>query len=187
MHDEDPLSIRQIQVFVALTEQGSFTKAARYLRLSQSTVSGHISDLERRIGLRLVERDRSGVRPTDAGRMLLRPAREVLRSERSARMAMEELSGLLRGLLVVGGSTLIMALLGRFPILVWAGAALLGWVAGELIATEPSLEPAITALAQALDVGTKLVARAFEVAGALLVISVGWLIARISGNRVGHA
>ena len=68
MHDEDPLSIRQLQVFVALTEQGSFTKAARYLRLSQSTVSGHISDLERRLGMRLVERDRSGVRPTDAGR-----------------------------------------------------------------------------------------------------------------------
>ncbi len=35
--------------------------------------------------------------------------------------------------LIVAGATLIMALLTRFPILVWAGAALLGWIAGELI------------------------------------------------------
>src|SRR5690606_26254787 len=41
--------------------------------------------------------------------------------------------------LVVAGSTLIMTLLTRFPILVWAGAALLGWISGELIATEPVL------------------------------------------------
>ena len=39
----DPLSIRQLEVFVALVEQGSFTKAARHLELSQSTVSGHVS------------------------------------------------------------------------------------------------------------------------------------------------
>jgi YjbE family integral membrane protein len=35
--------------------------------------------------------------------------------------------------LIVAGATLIMALLTRFPVLVWAGAALLGWIAGELI------------------------------------------------------
>lgn len=106
MTQDDPLSIRQLQVFVALTEQRSFTKAARHLRLSQSTVSGHMSDLERRLGVRLVERERSGVRPTEAGKVLLRPAKEVLRAERSARQAVEELSGLLRGVLVVGGSTI---------------------------------------------------------------------------------
>ena len=35
--------------------------------------------------------------------------------------------------LIVAGATLIMALLTRYPVLVWAGAALLGWIAGELI------------------------------------------------------
>ena len=39
--------------------------------------------------------------------------------------------------LVVAGATLIMALLTRFPILVWAGAALLGWIAGELMVERP--------------------------------------------------
>jgi DNA-binding transcriptional LysR family regulator len=115
----DPLSIRQLEVFVALVEQGSFTKAARHLELSQSTVSGHMADLERRLGVRLVERDRGGVRPTPAGRALLKPARQVLLAERGARMAVEELSGLLKGTLLVGGSTipacyLLPALFGRF-------------------------------------------------------------------------
>lgn len=56
--------------------------------------------------MRLVERDRSGVRTTAAGTALLRPAREVLQAERNARMAVAELAGLLKGSLVVGGSTI---------------------------------------------------------------------------------
>jgi DNA-binding transcriptional LysR family regulator len=119
MSVNDPLSIRQLEAFVTLVEQGSFTKAARRLELSQSTVSGHIADLERRLGLRLVERDRSGVRPTPAGRALVTSARQVLAAERGARMAVEELAGLARGALAVGGSTipasyLLPGLLGRF-------------------------------------------------------------------------
>jgi YjbE family integral membrane protein len=39
--------------------------------------------------------------------------------------------------LIVAGAALFMSLLGRFPILVWAGAGLLGWIAGELIAADP--------------------------------------------------
>jgi YjbE family integral membrane protein len=39
--------------------------------------------------------------------------------------------------LIVAGAALIMALLDKFPILVWAGAALLGWIVGEVIATDP--------------------------------------------------
>src|SRR6185312_14949482 len=35
--------------------------------------------------------------------------------------------------LIIAGSALLMALLNRFPILVWAGAGLLGWVAGEIM------------------------------------------------------
>jgi YjbE family integral membrane protein len=39
--------------------------------------------------------------------------------------------------LIVAGAALIMALLDKFPILVWAGAGLLGWIVGEVIATDP--------------------------------------------------
>ena len=41
--------------------------------------------------------------------------------------------------LIIAGAALIMALLSRFPILVWAGAALLGWVAGEMLVSDPWL------------------------------------------------
>jgi YjbE family integral membrane protein len=43
--------------------------------------------------------------------------------------------------LIVAGAALIMALLTRLPLLVWAGAALLGWIAGEVIATDPAVAP----------------------------------------------
>jgi YjbE family integral membrane protein len=42
--------------------------------------------------------------------------------------------------LIVAGAALIMALLDRFPILVWAGAALLGWIVGETIMTDPVIQ-----------------------------------------------
>jgi YjbE family integral membrane protein len=43
--------------------------------------------------------------------------------------------------LIVAGAALIMALLSRLPLLVWAGAALLGWIAGDVIATDPAVAP----------------------------------------------
>jgi YjbE family integral membrane protein len=45
--------------------------------------------------------------------------------------------------LIVAGAALVMALLTRLPILVWAGAALLGWIAGEVIATDPAVAPVL--------------------------------------------
>lgn len=48
--------------------------------------------------------------------------------------------------LIVAGAALIMALLSRLPILVWAGAALLGWIAGDVIATDPVIHPKLDAL-----------------------------------------
>lgn len=58
--------------------------------------------------------------------------------------------------LIVAGAALIMALLEKLPILVWAGAALLGWIAGEVIATDPGVHPKLNELSagplgQALD------------------------------------
>jgi YjbE family integral membrane protein len=48
--------------------------------------------------------------------------------------------------LIVAGAALIMALLTRLPALVWAGAGLLGWIAGEVIATDPIVQPKLHAL-----------------------------------------
>ncbi|MBR0796681.1 YjbE family putative metal transport protein [Bradyrhizobium jicamae] len=48
--------------------------------------------------------------------------------------------------LIVAGAALIMALLNKLPILVWAGAALLGWIAGDVIATDPAVHPKLDLL-----------------------------------------
>jgi YjbE family integral membrane protein len=39
--------------------------------------------------------------------------------------------------IIVAGATVFMAIVNYFPLIIWAGAALLGWLAGELIATDP--------------------------------------------------
>lgn len=48
--------------------------------------------------------------------------------------------------LIIAGAAFIMALLGMLPILIWAGSALLGWIAGEVIATDPAVHPRLQAL-----------------------------------------
>lgn len=48
--------------------------------------------------------------------------------------------------LIVAGAALIMAILDKMPSLVWFGAALLGWVAGEVIATDPAVHPVLESL-----------------------------------------
>lgn len=75
--------------------------------------------------------------------------------------------------LVVGGATAITALLVRYPILIWAGAALLGWVAGELIATEPLLADIMQNVGETLGLTAKGVARVFEVLGVIIVFALG--------------
>ncbi|HRD75293.1 MAG TPA: YjbE family putative metal transport protein [Hyphomicrobiaceae bacterium] len=78
--------------------------------------------------------------------------------------------------LVVAGSTLIMGLLSRWPVLVWAGAALLGWVAGELIATEPVIKPYVAGWATSLGLSAKSLLRVFEIGGALIVVAIAMLL-----------
>src|SRR5260221_8930965 len=78
--------------------------------------------------------------------------------------------------LIVAGAALVMALLDRYPILVWAGAALLGWIVGEVIVTDPVLhgylEPRFGAE------GFHYIELAAAFVGAVLVGAVGGLLRR---------
>jgi YjbE family integral membrane protein len=85
--------------------------------------------------------------------------------------------------LVVFGATLLTWLLDRLPILVWAGSALLGWVAGELIATEPIMQPYLQVAADSLGWSLKLVAFSIKTSGAVLVVVVGWIISKAASRR----
>ena len=48
--------------------------------------------------------------------------------------------------MIIAGAALIMLILDRFPVLVWLGAMLLGWIAGEVIATDPAVQPLLRRL-----------------------------------------
>jgi len=75
--------------------------------------------------------------------------------------------------LIVAGAALIAALLERFPIFVWAGSALLGWIAGQVIATDPVVHGY---LVHAYDVPlARTVEYASAAAGAVLVLIAGGL------------
>lgn len=66
--------LRYLKYAMLAAEHGSFRRAAEILNLSQSTVSRRISLLERRIGIPLFERTRSGARATAAGERFMREA-----------------------------------------------------------------------------------------------------------------
>jgi DNA-binding transcriptional LysR family regulator len=68
----------KLEAFVAVAEGGGLSAAARRLHISQSALSQTINGLERQLGVELVSRSSTGVRPTEAGRTLLQEAREVL-------------------------------------------------------------------------------------------------------------
>jgi YjbE family integral membrane protein len=73
--------------------------------------------------------------------------------------------------LIVAGAALIMSLLDRFPILIWAGAALLGWIVGEVIATDPVVLNYLTSTYGADT--AHMVEYGAAAAGAALVLIVG--------------
>ena len=79
--------------------------------------------------------------------------------------------------LVVFGATMLMRLMERFPIIIVIGAGLLGWVAGEMAATDPVLKEWVDAHAAWLHY-------AAPAAGAAIVVAVGkWLAARAHARR----
>lgn len=74
--------------------------------------------------------------------------------------------------MIIAGAALLMAVLDRFPILVWAGAALLGWIAGEIMIEDPATISWLGA-----ETVHKFVYAA-AAAGALFVVVAGWLLRR---------
>lgn len=82
--------------------------------------------------------------------------------------------------LIVMGATLVMTLLSRFPILIWAGAVLLGWVAGHMLATDPWLvEKYGQATMKSLETPAAIAAGVF-------VLAVGFLMRRRNEAAAGH-
>lgn len=93
------LSLRQLQIFDAITRCGSFTRAAEQLFLTQPTVSMQIKKLEAGLGMPLFEQIGKQVYLTDAGKVLLEHTRHILESFANLEMEIADLQGLKTGVL----------------------------------------------------------------------------------------
>lgn len=91
------MELRQLECFLAVVDEGTFTTAAARLHVVQSAVSSTIKTLERSLGVGLFDRGPGRPTLTDAGRRLLPQARQMLELAATTREAVRtELSGELR-------------------------------------------------------------------------------------------
>src|ERR1700761_4622710 len=109
---------QELSVFVRAAESGSFSQAARELRLSQPSVSRIIGELEARLGVKLLLRTTRKITVTDAGALFLDRAREILAEMEDAEDAargLDSLRGIIRlALPVVYGTREIIPRLPKF-------------------------------------------------------------------------
>ncbi|MEQ8804964.1 MAG: LysR family transcriptional regulator, partial [Rhodospirillales bacterium] len=73
-----PMTLKQLEIFVAVAEQNGFRRASERLNLSQSAVTAHIKLLEAHLGVPLFHRTTRTIRMTEAGENLYRRAGRIL-------------------------------------------------------------------------------------------------------------
>ena len=100
------MNIKQLEVFVAIVETGSFSKGAERACLTQSTASQHVAALEGACDVRLLDRTGRGAVPTEAGKVLLEHARRVLAALQRTEQAVQQFRRAEKVTLVLGASTI---------------------------------------------------------------------------------
>ena len=96
------MELHQLRYFVAVADEGNFSRAATKVRVAQPSLSQQIRKLEAEIGQPLFDRLPRAVVLTEAGRCLLEYARQILASIGDARRSVDELKGKIAGEVAVG-------------------------------------------------------------------------------------
>ena len=101
------MTLRQLEVFLAVAREKSFSRAATRIHSSQPTLSEHVSELEGELGKKLFFRQGRGreVTMTEAGRVFEQYAAAAVSAVEGARQALADLDGLAHGSLLIGAST----------------------------------------------------------------------------------
>lgn len=111
-------SLRQLELFAAVAQTGSFSRAAEQMHLTQPAVSIQVKNLEEAIGLPLFEQIGRRIYLTDAGRELLAFCDEVFQGLARFEMSLADMKGLKKGALRLAVTTtakyFIPRLLGPF-------------------------------------------------------------------------
>ncbi len=101
------MELRQLEYFVAVADEANFTRAAAMLHVTQPGVSAQVRRLERELGQDLLDRAARTVSLTEAGAAALPYARAALAAAAGVQLAVDQLTGLLRGHLNIGTLTSI--------------------------------------------------------------------------------
>lgn len=122
------MTLKQLEVFLAVADTRSFSKGGEAVSLAQSTASQHIRALEDELGARLLDRSATQVSLTEVGRLFYEHAERISRQCREAQDAVRRFQGLEQASLRVGASTIPAAciipdLLGSFSA-AWPGVRL---------------------------------------------------------------
>lgn len=100
------MDFRQLESFISIAKNKSFSKAARELYLTQPTISNHIQNLEKEIGTTLLNRDNRKITLTKAGEIFYDYANKILDLKKSANYSMGEFIGKIEGTIEINASTI---------------------------------------------------------------------------------
>jgi DNA-binding transcriptional LysR family regulator len=99
------LNAHQLNIFTIAAETLSFTEAAKRLHLTQSSVSQHVKSLETQLGTTLFQRQGRTIELTDAGRVLLPLAKDIIKDSIRAEERIKLLDSKVHGHLIIGCNT----------------------------------------------------------------------------------
>lgn len=85
---------------------------------------------------------------------------------------------------IVAGANIIMALLNYFPLIIWAGAGLLGWIAGDVIASDPIIADYAASFGAGAPAKIRLTLSIIGMAGTVGVCLISW--ARVRSPRLDY-
>ncbi|MCC5024427.1 MAG: LysR family transcriptional regulator [Candidatus Synoicihabitans palmerolidicus] len=108
------MELRHLRYYVAVAEELNYRRAAERMRMEQPALSKQIKDLEFDVGARLLNRNTAGVELTDAGRLFLDEARDILERVEDAVGAVREVASGKRGHLTLANVDAISA--GFMPV-----------------------------------------------------------------------
>jgi DNA-binding transcriptional LysR family regulator len=96
------MKLHHLRALLAIAENGSFTRAAAALEMSQSSLSHAVAEVERELGVSLLVRGRQGARLTEVGMRISAHARQALAAVHSIRAEAESTRGMLSGRIRIG-------------------------------------------------------------------------------------
>jgi len=106
------MTLHQLRIFLAVAQTAALTRASKQLGLAQPSLSQQLARLEESVGTRLFDRARNRMELTDAGRVLLRHAQNILKEVSEAEAGLREFAAGKRSIIRIAGlNSVVKALL----------------------------------------------------------------------------